>query len=340
MKPKLIITADDFGATPIIDRGIVNAINNDLITAVAAFANGSANDFNRVIALNQQYGNRIDIGLHFNISSGPPLTSNYPAKLSRKKNGERIFKRLINLNVSHQHLPKIKDELLAQVARFENHNIPIKHFSDHYGMLSMFDEELCQCMLDVVKAYNQRHQVNVPVRLPMLWSIYADEPVLSKSIMKTNGRLGNFVRKWLLDVDDEHFFQLFKPQLKQRVAQISNNNVQFVDYSVDQFFQTSIMDTVAFLKAFHVSINQPNTKPNIPSTLSNATVFEMMAHISDKPEANENAELKRLKAYWQIGKIAMKEKKPLEFRRLNELFVPVVRNEDKFDLVKFSELQQ
>lgn len=338
MNPKLIITADDFGASQIIDRGIINAIQEGLITSVACFANVDRAGFDRIKKLNENFGNQIDIGLHFNISSGPPLT-NFPKVLSRKKDGRKLFKRLLNLNVSHQLLPKVKEELEAQVNRFENARIPIRHFSDHYGMISMFDKELCKCMLDVISGYNKKNGVHSPVRLPMLWSTNSTNPVLSKSKMKSNGRLGNFVRKWILDVEDEKFFQLFKPQLKQRVKQFEDSKIHFADYSVDQFFDATITDTVAFLKAFHIFATKETNKAIPPSKLSSQIVFEMMAHISDDPKVSEKKELSDLKKYWKINKSAMKKKKPFELKRLKELFVPVVKNEGLFQITSFSQIK-
>ncbi len=142
MKPQLIITADDFGASTIIDRGIIKAIKEGLITSVASFSNGDGEAFERVKKLQEEYGNKIDIGCHFNISSGPPLTA-LSAKLTRKKDGKILFKRLLNLNFNDNKLKLIKKELAAQVARFEKAKIPIKHFSDHYEMISMFNNALC-----------------------------------------------------------------------------------------------------------------------------------------------------------------------------------------------------
>jgi len=110
MMPKLNATADDLGASPIIDREIMNAIEEDLITSGTCFANSDHAGFERVKGLHRDYGNIIEIGCHYNVSSGPPLTELLKQLVSEKKD-KTIFKWLGRLNFTNNQVAETKKSI-------------------------------------------------------------------------------------------------------------------------------------------------------------------------------------------------------------------------------------
>src|SRR6056297_85732 len=69
---RLIVTADDFGAAACIDNAIRSAIRIGHVSAVSALTNYRRAS-GALVALREEFPG-IDIGVHLNITSGPPLT--------------------------------------------------------------------------------------------------------------------------------------------------------------------------------------------------------------------------------------------------------------------------
>jgi predicted glycoside hydrolase/deacetylase ChbG (UPF0249 family) len=81
---KLIVNADDYGYYPCVSRGILEAAATGRVTATAILANGPQLD--RQIAGLSGY-DRLDLGVHLNLTSRHPLTVALAEKLN-KWNGQ------------------------------------------------------------------------------------------------------------------------------------------------------------------------------------------------------------------------------------------------------------
>ena len=73
MKPKLILTCDDFAMHKLINLGALEAYKNNVLSGVSFVANGDA--FDDGINILKEMKN-VDVGLHFNIIEGKPIAEN------------------------------------------------------------------------------------------------------------------------------------------------------------------------------------------------------------------------------------------------------------------------
>jgi predicted glycoside hydrolase/deacetylase ChbG (UPF0249 family) len=68
--PKLVVTADDFGLSPAVDRGILEAFRRGIVRSTALLVNFP--DVRDSIArLRQEPG--LEVGIHLNLTAGPPV---------------------------------------------------------------------------------------------------------------------------------------------------------------------------------------------------------------------------------------------------------------------------
>ncbi|MFY0686193.1 MAG: ChbG/HpnK family deacetylase [Cyclobacteriaceae bacterium] len=337
MKNFLVITADDYGACRFIDAGIDDAIEAGQITAVAALSNGQTEDWDRVVTMHEKYKDKIDVGCHLNITNGRPLLA-WPKHNTRKYKGERLFKWILKLDFDKIDLGLLRDELEEQVERFEDANIPIKHFSDHFGVLSVLEQRVSAVMIDVVRDYNERHEVNVPFRNPFLSSVYADNlSCMNNSKLKRKARLANFIRKAGLK-DDDNGRQLFYKNLSRRAKQLRRSGLKTTDFFIDQFYgvdESTKAGTIQCLMDHQLL----NTKSKPPSTMAENPVFEMVVHLGKNPEElnASSDEMKFFKKYWKFNSKGLNEERPNELNILKD-FHTRNRQDSIYQLTKFSDL--
>jgi len=173
LKTQLIITADDYGFSNHIDKGVVDAAKSGLISSVAALPNGSyskerlqiLNDVRKNYPKqNDSKVNHLDIGCHFTITSGQALT---PAArnnrfLSKK---EYFFKYTKMKRARHEFDKKklrvvLKDELKAQLEAMQSYIGEVDHLSSHHDSLIFFEDyydiflEVAECAKIAVRSPN------------------------------------------------------------------------------------------------------------------------------------------------------------------------------------------
>jgi len=111
-KPKLIITADDFGRDSACTTTIAQSLADGLITSTSLMANGRA--FEQASALAQSNGLTDRIGVHLCLDEGIPLSSEM-ARLA-DPNGHLMVQRSL-LPLSATLATAIEAELSAQIER-------------------------------------------------------------------------------------------------------------------------------------------------------------------------------------------------------------------------------
>ena len=128
---KLIINADDLGLTPGVNRGILRAFQDGIVTSASLLVVGSA--FEEAVALARQ-NSELDVGLHLTLveeravlgrEALPTLvdeTGRFP-----RTSGEflrRAFLRRINWH-------EVEGEIAAQIARFQQTGLLLSHLDSH-----------------------------------------------------------------------------------------------------------------------------------------------------------------------------------------------------------------
>ena len=143
-KKKVIVTTDDYGVNPYVNKAIIDAVNAGKVNSIAALPNYDGmtkkrkkkyktSAENAKMLLDKTNG-KGEIGCHLTLTSGRPITK---AKSMIDKDGYfrgiYEFKRTIK--------PKeLREELNAQVKVFTEANIPLTHLSCHHNALTFFPE--------------------------------------------------------------------------------------------------------------------------------------------------------------------------------------------------------
>ncbi len=185
---KFILTADDYGVSPIIDEAIEEAAEKGLITSVAAFANtrNADGDFDvsKVKSFQERFPD-ISVGLHFTLTCGDRVCDDAVSlsprvRTRRGKVRRRRFKGpaqqmnrevLRHVNDQENH---ILDELQAQLKLFVDAGIKIEHFSDHHGVIS-HTKVGRSALFKVVKGYNKATRQRISMRNPVFISALIKE---------------------------------------------------------------------------------------------------------------------------------------------------------------------
>lgn len=163
---KIIITADDYCATPAINRGIRTAIDHGVVNSVAVLMNlpNSKTDLANLLS---DYRTKVDngklqLGVHLTISSGEPISQNVSSLLLPSPS--KKFKPLDKLNPQSIKAAELKKEIDAQVSAFiQVTGFKPEHLSVHHGTLTLFNN-LFDIYIDVAK------RINTPIRNPIIIS--------------------------------------------------------------------------------------------------------------------------------------------------------------------------
>jgi hopanoid biosynthesis associated protein HpnK len=128
---RLIVNADDFGLTAGVNRGILRAFQEGILTSTTIMANGEA--FDDAVAL-ARANPRLGVGCHLVLVGGNALTSRDEAPTLVDRNGqlpaslEKLLARLACGAVKPEHIER---ELRAQIERVRAEGIELTHLDSH-----------------------------------------------------------------------------------------------------------------------------------------------------------------------------------------------------------------
>jgi len=115
---QLVVNADDFGFTPDVNQGIVEAHRHGILTATTLMANGAA--FDDALCQARETPT-LDIGAHLVLIGGESLVTRRPFPQTVPQLVSALLKREI----------RVYDELAAQVRRILSAEIRLTHFDTH-----------------------------------------------------------------------------------------------------------------------------------------------------------------------------------------------------------------
>lgn len=128
---KFIINADDFGLSPEVNAGIVQAFELGLIDRTTAIANAPGFDDACWLARAHRLDDRV--GVHFNLTDGIPLSSQLAHCPLFCRDGERLsFQRNATAWLSASDRHAVLAECDAQITRFHNRGLHPTHFDSHH----------------------------------------------------------------------------------------------------------------------------------------------------------------------------------------------------------------
>lgn len=148
----LIVTADDFGVFPAINEGVIEAVKENKVNSVAAFANykgevlpgaPAGTRFEDALTnlrwlINETEEQNPDIGCHLTVTSGKPLTGNKMDFACDRNGNFYSFGNFKNFKEKSQ-LKNLYDELCAQIEELKS--VPgckVKHLTNHHNSLTLF----------------------------------------------------------------------------------------------------------------------------------------------------------------------------------------------------------
>ena len=128
---QLIVNADDLGLTPGVNRGILRAFQDGIVTSASLLVTGSA--FEEAVALVRQNPD-LDIGLHLTLVEeravlGRELLPTLVDETGRfpRTSGE-FFRRAFLGRISWD---EVEREIAAQIARFQKTGLRLSHLDSH-----------------------------------------------------------------------------------------------------------------------------------------------------------------------------------------------------------------
>jgi len=128
---RLIVNADDFGLTPGVNRGIIRAFQEGIVTSTSLLVTGNA--FEDAVALARQ-NVELDAGLHLALVEeravlGREVLSTLVDETGRfPKTSTEFFRRVLLGRISWD---EVEREIAAQIARFQKTGLRLSHIDSH-----------------------------------------------------------------------------------------------------------------------------------------------------------------------------------------------------------------
>ena len=177
MTARLIVNADDFGLTEAVNRGIIRAHREGIVTSASLMACGGA--FDHAVELARQ-NPRLGIGVHLTLTQEAPLSdpSSVPTLAS---DGERfprsIFELVRRYRAGKLDAAEIGRELGAQVDRVVETGLRVTHFDGHQhvhvlpDVLAIAHELGARHGIDAARCPAELLRLGSPIRLAQLWAL-------------------------------------------------------------------------------------------------------------------------------------------------------------------------
>jgi predicted glycoside hydrolase/deacetylase ChbG (UPF0249 family) len=129
-RPKIIVNADDFGMSPEVNRAIVEAFEENLISSATLMANMPG--FEEACELAHRHGLAGKIGVHLNLTSGHPLSMPIRHSLRLCDEKGEFRKRETRLRMSGLERIAVEEEMAAQVKLCLDRGILPTHLDSHH----------------------------------------------------------------------------------------------------------------------------------------------------------------------------------------------------------------
>ena len=286
---KYIITADDYGVSPIIDDAIEEAIDLGIVTSVAAFSNlkDEQGDFRaeKAAGLKRRFGDKVSVGLHLTITSGSRVHPE-PSKLCRRWPMRHRFRDFKVQPSEKASVEDIEKELWAQIEAFEaaetepGRRLEIAHFSDHHGIIAHTEKGL-EALINVVAQYNESRGRRVPIRNPMY---------IGTLVSNHNNGLNNSISdraRLLIKLANQRRngpedIKHTRSELRDALARIHARDIPTTNYYAESYYgvhTAEILSSIFEPANYHPDhIGDPLYSVQVPLTMDTKTV-EVVVHL-------------------------------------------------------------
>ena len=194
---RLIVNADDFGLAESVNRGIIAAHRDGILTSASLLANGLA--FDQAIVLSRRFPG-LSVGVHLNISEGRPVSPATAIPSLVNERGElhlspfHLWTSLLRRQIS---LEEIHAECRAQALKVLHAGVTPTHLDGHLHMHVL--PQLSPILIALAREFGIRG-VRCPAEdleatLPLLWNINgASIAVLRRSAIAYG--VGSFAKRF------------------------------------------------------------------------------------------------------------------------------------------------
>jgi len=155
----LIVNADDFGLTPGVNRGIIEAHTRGILTSTTLMANMPA--FDEAVRLAKDHPS-LGVGLHFNITQGKPVAAVSRVRSLLNERGEFLGTSTALLGrwlTGRLNIQEIEIELRAQIEKVLQTGLRLTHVDSHKHSHAL--PPICEIIASTIRDYG----INA-VRLP------------------------------------------------------------------------------------------------------------------------------------------------------------------------------
>ncbi|MCF8129003.1 MAG: ChbG/HpnK family deacetylase [Deltaproteobacteria bacterium] len=179
----VIFHGDDFGITPGVNRGVIKAFKNGLLSSTSLMAVGEAAEEAMELALENP---GLDMGIHLVLADEPPLLAPEALSTLISRHGplpsrNRIFRSIISGNLDFR---QVETEWCAQVEKVLNSGIGISHLDSHQ-FIHLFPGLFNVC-LKISRRYN----------IPFVRSTMIEPLLFDRSTIPGIGRLLQWMGLW------------------------------------------------------------------------------------------------------------------------------------------------
>lgn len=126
---RLIVHADDFGLSEAVNRGVLAAHENGIVTSTSIMAGGDA--FAHAVALAKSHPS-LDVGVHLTLTEQRPVADSVPSLVDGQgrfaPHAAQFALRYLRGSVA---LADVRAELAAQIRRVREHGIAPSHLDGH-----------------------------------------------------------------------------------------------------------------------------------------------------------------------------------------------------------------
>lgn len=128
---RLIINADDFGLTAGVNKAIVECYQGGVVTSATLMVNGTAAIEAALIAADNP---GLGIGLHLNLTAGPPALppESVPSLVGRDGGFPGMRQALWRISTGQARAHELEDEIAAQIDRLLKLGIRPTHIDSHH----------------------------------------------------------------------------------------------------------------------------------------------------------------------------------------------------------------
>lgn len=280
MPGKVILTADDFGASEFIDNGISRAIAEGHVNTVTAFVthNRSTESITKLAAWRRQRAaageDLFEIGLHFSLTSGCSQLGQKSTLTAKGDNPRLLFHDVDNYPYHIDLVTDMKAELLAQLTRLDTllGDIPIDHVSTHFNIPYMFPA-FYDAFIETIASYRGipgkyiYAERKIPIRSPLTW--YRTQGLPNCAIHPENGQpivIPGVAVEGLKKGFLKRIGQTLRKRMKAKKEQALDNNILSPNCLVDMIYD------MASVKGINCLLNAlENQQPDFTA--------EMMFHV-------------------------------------------------------------